>query len=63
MFVCNRFYDLDKGRILCNGQDIAEVNIFDYRKHLSLVAQEPTLFQGQFPPTTSNHSMKTKSLS
>ncbi|KAK4079548.1 hypothetical protein Trihar35433_653 [Trichoderma harzianum] len=41
-----RFYDLDKGRILCNGQDIAEVNIFDYRKHLSLVAQEPTLFQG-----------------
>ncbi|KAL5092065.1 ABC transporter bea3 [Trichoderma cf. simile WF8] len=41
-----RFYDLEKGRILCNGQDIAEVNIFDYRKHLSLVAQEPTLFQG-----------------
>ncbi|UKZ77194.1 ABC transporter bea3 [Trichoderma virens FT-333] len=41
-----RFYDLDKGRILCNGQDINEVNIFDYRKHLSLVAQEPTLFQG-----------------
>ncbi|KAL7935060.1 multidrug resistance-type transporter protein [Trichoderma chlorosporum] len=41
-----RFYDLDKGRILCNGQDITEVNIFDYRKRLSLVAQEPTLFQG-----------------
>ncbi|PTB65292.1 P-loop containing nucleoside triphosphate hydrolase protein [Trichoderma citrinoviride] len=41
-----RFYDLDKGRILCNGQDISEVNIFNYRKHLSLVAQEPTLFQG-----------------
>ncbi|EHK40810.1 multidrug resistance-type transporter protein [Trichoderma atroviride IMI 206040] len=41
-----RFYDLDKGRILCNGQDIADVNVFDYRKYLSLVAQEPTLFQG-----------------
>ncbi|KAL7927748.1 multidrug resistance-type transporter protein [Trichoderma austrokoningii] len=41
-----RFYDLDKGHILCNGQDIADVNVFDYRKHLSLVAQEPTLFQG-----------------
>ncbi|PTB81606.1 P-loop containing nucleoside triphosphate hydrolase protein [Trichoderma longibrachiatum ATCC 18648] len=40
-----RFYDLDKGRILCNGQDISEVNIFNYRRHLSLVAQEPTLFQ------------------
>ncbi|KAL7798115.1 multidrug resistance-type transporter protein [Trichoderma ceciliae] len=44
--VLERFYDLDKGRILCNGQDITEINIHDYRKHLSLVAQEPTLFQG-----------------
>ncbi|KAM0250560.1 hypothetical protein ACHAQJ_008570 [Trichoderma viride] len=41
-----RFYDLDKGRILCNGQDINDVNVYDYRKHLSLVAQEATLFQG-----------------
>ncbi|KAL6908412.1 multidrug resistance-type transporter protein [Trichoderma evansii] len=41
-----RFYDLDNGHILCNGQDIADVNVFDYRKHLSLVAQEATLFQG-----------------
>ncbi|KAH6606637.1 multidrug resistance 1 [Trichoderma cornu-damae] len=41
-----RFYDVDRGRILCNGQDVADVKIFDYRKHLSLVAQEPTLFQG-----------------
>ncbi|PHH88705.1 hypothetical protein CDD83_7189 [Cordyceps sp. RAO-2017] len=41
-----RFYDLDKGRILCNGKDIAEVDLYAYRKHLSLVAQEATLFQG-----------------
>ncbi|KAM4054808.1 ABC transporter [Hirsutella rhossiliensis] len=41
-----RFYDLDKGRILCNGKDITEVNLHAYRGHLSLVAQEPTLFQG-----------------
>ncbi|KAH7329267.1 P-loop containing nucleoside triphosphate hydrolase protein [Stachybotrys elegans] len=41
-----RFYDLDKGRILCNGKDISEMNLFAYRRHLSLVAQEPTLFQG-----------------
>ncbi|KAI9166930.1 LOW QUALITY PROTEIN: MDR efflux pump ABC3 [Paramyrothecium foliicola] len=41
-----RFYDLDKGKILCNGQDIAEMNVFEYRKNLSLVAQEATLFQG-----------------
>ncbi|KJZ79036.1 hypothetical protein HIM_01809 [Hirsutella minnesotensis 3608] len=41
-----RFYALDKGRILCNGKDITDVNLYSYRKHLSLVAQEPTLFQG-----------------
>ena len=41
-----RFYELDRGSILCNDQDIAGVNIYAYRKHLSLVAQEATLFQG-----------------
>lgn len=44
----NRFYDLDQGRILCNGKDITEVNLHAYRSHLSLVAQEPTLFQGEW---------------
>ncbi|KAH6998433.1 P-loop containing nucleoside triphosphate hydrolase protein [Ilyonectria sp. MPI-CAGE-AT-0026] len=41
-----RFYDLDKGQILCNGKDATDVNLFEYRKYLSLVAQEATLFQG-----------------
>ncbi|KAI1461761.1 P-loop containing nucleoside triphosphate hydrolase protein [Annulohypoxylon moriforme] len=41
-----RFYDLHRGQILANGTDIAGVNVYDYRRHLSLVAQEPTLFQG-----------------
>ncbi|KAF7549409.1 hypothetical protein G7Z17_g6410 [Cylindrodendrum hubeiense] len=41
-----RFYDLDRGRILCNGKDATDVNVFEYRKYLSLVAQEATLFQG-----------------
>ncbi|GJN68722.1 ABC transporter bea3 [Purpureocillium lilacinum] len=41
-----RFYDLDKGRILCNGKDISQINAYAYRKHLSLVAQEAKLFQG-----------------
>ncbi|KAL6361985.1 hypothetical protein LRP88_05468 [Fusarium phalaenopsidis] len=41
-----RFYQPEKGQILCNGKDISDVNIYTYRKHLSLVAQEPTLFQG-----------------
>lgn len=41
-----RFYDVQGGRILANGVDIASVDVYDYRRHLSLVAQEPTLFQG-----------------
>ncbi|KAK2019979.1 P-loop containing nucleoside triphosphate hydrolase protein [Colletotrichum eremochloae] len=41
-----RFYDIQKGAILCNGKDISGFNIYEYRKQLSLVAQEPTLFQG-----------------
>ncbi|KAH7191273.1 putative ABC-type multidrug transport system [Fusarium oxysporum] len=41
-----RFYNLDHGRILCNGQDIAANNVYAYRSHLSLVAQESSLFQG-----------------
>ncbi|KAI1408914.1 P-loop containing nucleoside triphosphate hydrolase protein [Hypoxylon sp. FL1857] len=41
-----RFYDVQRGQILANGTDIAQINVYDYRRHLSLVAQEPTLFQG-----------------
>ncbi|KAG9496487.1 Beauvericin nonribosomal cyclodepsipeptide synthetase bea1 [Fusarium musae] len=41
-----RFYDPDHGRILCNGQDIAANNVYTYRRHLSLVTQESSLFQG-----------------
>jgi len=43
-----RFYDVRKGKILANGRDITEINVYEYRKNLSLVAQEATLFQGQF---------------
>ncbi|KAI1259285.1 P-loop containing nucleoside triphosphate hydrolase protein [Xylariaceae sp. FL1019] len=41
-----RFYNVHRGQILANGTDISGVNVYDYRKQLSLVAQEPTLFQG-----------------
>ncbi|KAI0430056.1 multidrug resistance protein [Xylaria sp. FL1042] len=41
-----RFYDVNRGQILANGTDITEVDVYEYRKKLSLVAQEPTLFQG-----------------
>ncbi|KAK1752390.1 putative ABC multidrug transporter [Echria macrotheca] len=41
-----RFYDPSRGQILFNGKDITEINVYEYRKLLSLVAQEPSLFQG-----------------
>jgi ABC-type multidrug transport system fused ATPase/permease subunit len=41
-----RFYDVNKGSILFNGKDINDINLYEYRKLLSLVAQEPSLFLG-----------------
>ncbi|PHH63018.1 hypothetical protein CDD81_6349 [Ophiocordyceps australis] len=41
-----RFYSPSRGQILLNGTDIAELDLYAYRKQLSLVAQEATLFQG-----------------
>ncbi|KAI2478315.1 MdlB ABC-type multidrug transport system ATPase and permease component [Pyrenophora tritici-repentis] len=41
-----RFYDASNGRILFNGQDITSLDPSEYRKQISLVSQEPTLYQG-----------------
>ncbi|CRG90263.1 Multidrug resistance protein 1A [Talaromyces islandicus] len=41
-----RFYDVQKGRILCNGIDINVIHLGSYRRGISLVAQEPLLFDG-----------------
>ncbi|TIC98871.1 Multidrug resistance protein 1B [Colletotrichum higginsianum] len=43
-----RFYDLNKGHgsILCNGVNIHELDVYDYRQNISLVAQEPVMFRG-----------------
>ncbi|CAG9981999.1 unnamed protein product [Clonostachys byssicola] len=41
-----RFYDPVLGRILIDGKDISDMNINDYRSHISVVSQEPSLFQG-----------------
>lgn len=41
-----RFYPVQRGKILCNGTDITALDTSEYRKSISLVAQEPTLFQG-----------------
>jgi ATP-binding cassette, subfamily B (MDR/TAP), member 1 len=41
-----RFYGPDQGSILVDGKDISELNLKDYRHHLALVSQEPTLYEG-----------------
>lgn len=41
-----RFYEPTSGTISMNGIDISKLPVRQYRKHLSLVSQEPTLFQG-----------------
>jgi ATP-binding cassette subfamily B (MDR/TAP) protein 1 len=41
-----RFYEAQKGIILYHGMDINKVSLSEYRKSISLVAQEPSLFEG-----------------
>ncbi|KAF9254844.1 ste6-like protein [Marasmius fiardii PR-910] len=41
-----RFYDPLAGRITLDGRPINELNVSDYRKGISLVSQEPTLYAG-----------------
>lgn len=39
-----RFHDVKQGNILINGKDIREVKIYDLRKLIGMVSQEPILF-------------------
>lgn len=39
-----RYYDLDKGRILIDGQDISKVTLNSLRKNIAMIPQDPTLF-------------------
>ncbi|KQZ09240.1 multidrug ABC transporter ATP-binding protein [Agromyces sp. Root1464] len=41
-----RFYELDAGRILVNGQDIADLTRHDVRARTGMVLQDPWLFAG-----------------
>ena len=41
-----RFYDADGGRILVDGQSVKEINLYDLRRAISYVPQEPVLRQG-----------------
>lgn len=41
-----RFYELDSGIICCDGSDISKLDMAEYRGIVSLVSQEPTLYEG-----------------
>ncbi|KAI5838996.1 MDR efflux pump ABC3 [Morchella snyderi] len=41
-----RFYDVSRGDILIDGQSLAPMDVGVYRNAVSLVAQEPTIYQG-----------------
>ena len=41
-----RFYDPLVGGIFVDGREISSLNVNDYRSHIALVSQEPTLYQG-----------------
>ncbi|HWB09977.1 MAG TPA: ABC transporter ATP-binding protein [Pirellulales bacterium] len=43
--VC-RFYDVNEGVVLVDGQDIRTFALEEYRRHIGLVLQEPFLFYG-----------------
>jgi ATP-binding cassette subfamily B protein/subfamily B ATP-binding cassette protein MsbA len=40
------FYELGSGRILIDGEDIGKVALASLREHISIVSQEPFLFNG-----------------
>ena len=39
-----RFYDATQGRVLVNGQDVRDLSLKDLRRQISIVTQEPILF-------------------
>jgi ATP-binding cassette subfamily B multidrug efflux pump len=41
-----RFYDVSRGRVLVDGQDIRDVTIDSLRRHIGIVLQETNLFSG-----------------
>lgn len=40
----NRLYDPTEGEVLINGQDLRSINLRQYRRRISYVSQEPSLF-------------------
>lgn len=46
ILLAQRFFDLDSGQILIDGQDIADVTAKSLRQNIAYVSQQPILFEG-----------------
>ncbi len=42
----NRFYDIQKGSVKIDGEDIRQIAIDDLRKHVAIIQQDPFIFSG-----------------
>ena len=51
-----RFYDLEGGRILIDGQDIAQVTQESLRRHIGMVTQDTSLLHRSVPTCFTSHS-------
>jgi ATP-binding cassette subfamily B multidrug efflux pump len=47
-----RFHDLDAGRVLIDGQDIANVTQDSLRSHIGMVTQDTSLLQARCATTS-----------
>ncbi|KAK2728208.1 ABC multidrug transporter mdr1 [Colletotrichum kahawae] len=53
-----RFYDATSGAIYVDGQNIHTLNVTNWRSHLALVSQEPTLYPGTIRDNIQMGSLK-----
>lgn len=44
--ILNRFYDIQKGKIIIDGVDIKDFELYDFRKKIAVVLQDVFLFSG-----------------
>ncbi|KAM7275818.1 hypothetical protein ACFE04_017684 [Oxalis oulophora] len=44
--IIQRFYDVEKGSVRVDGVDIRQLDVQWYRRHMSLVSQEPVIYSG-----------------
>lgn len=55
-----RFYDCTRGQILVDGQDVAKINLDQYRQQLALVSQTPALYTGTIRDNIAMGSVKAR---